>query len=166
LFDFLSGIYKPHGFIHELEDFGEDPSEHLSGGLSEGRSGSLHEDPSGCPNEDLCEDPNKDASDGPYVNPNDGNKFIKKMRLTISNMTASQNILRKKYEKLTTEKHNALKKSGEMFMAVFQKSIGLEVRPSQILIPREGGSITPLQESVTNTRLGHGSQRKKTKITL
>jgi len=31
-------------------------------------------------------------------------------------------------------------------------------------MPREGGNITPLQESVTNTRLRHGSQRKKRRL--
>ena len=40
----------------------------------------------------------------------------------------------------------------------------LAPRPIQIPMPREGGSITPIQAHMTNTRLGHGRPNKKRKL--
>jgi hypothetical protein len=158
--DFLPGMYEPHGFIHDLEDFSEDAGELLSDRLSGGPSEDPNEHPSGRPNEGQ----GGDSNDEPCLNSNDENELMKEMFLNISNMTASHNIPSEKYASLTTEKRNALKRAGEMFIAVFQESMGLELRPSRILMSREGRSITLLEENVTNTRLRHGNQKKKRRL--
>jgi hypothetical protein len=160
LYDLLPSMYEPNGFIHDLEDLSEDacagPSEDPNGGSSASLSGG----PCGGPSEG----PGGDSNNEPSLNPINETELIKEMFFNISKMTVLHNIPREKYASLTTEKRNALKRAGEMFMAVFQESMGLDLRPSRIVMPREGGSITPLQENVTNTRLGHGSQRKKRRL--
>ena len=40
----------------------------------------------------------------------------------------------------------------------------LAPRPIQIPMPKEGGSITPIQTHVTNTRLRHGRPNRKSKL--
>ena len=42
--------------------------------------------------------------------------------------------------------------------------VDLASRLIQIPMPHEGGSITPIQAHVTNTRLGHGKPNKKRKL--
>ena len=49
-------------------------------------------------------------------------------------------------------------------MAILHGVVGLAPRPIQIPMPQEGGSITPIQAHVTNTRLGHGRPNKKQKL--
>ena len=136
LFDLLLNMYEPHGFIHDLEDFNEDacgvPNEGLSGDLNGGPSGDVHGGPSGDvhggQSGDLNGGPSGGASgdpnDGVWLNPNVETGFIKEMFLNISNMTASRNIPSKIYASLTMEKRNALKRVRELFMSVFQESMG------------------------------------------
>lgn len=106
---------------------------------------------------DLSEGP----SDGPSDDPSGGKDFVRKMILNISNMTASQNIMKEKYDALTIKQCEVIKKVVQMSLAVFQENIDLEPRPNRISLPKKGGSITLIQAHVTNTELGHGSHKKK-----
>ena len=118
--------------------------ENLNGGLNKSESGDL--------NDKLC------------LNPNNQTKFVKVMFLNISNITALQNNHSKNSASLTTLNRNALKMVKEMFKLFFQEYIGAGLRPSHIVMPVEGGTLVPLQETITNTRLGHRKQKKKQRL--
>lgn len=71
--------------------------------LSEG----LSEDPS----EGSSEAPSKDTSEGPSLNPNDGVDFVREMISNMSNVIALQNVPREKYDALTMEQCEEIKKA-------------------------------------------------------
>lgn len=85
--------------------------------------------------------------------------LLKEMVLGIENMG-----LVKKLGVLQGEQYELLKNMGKSFLAIFQSTMELQPRPSQVSMPRKDGSITSIQTRVTNTRLGHGSHKKKRKL--
>ena len=52
----------------------------------------------------------------------------------------------------------------DIILALLQGVVDFVPRPTQISMPKEGGSITPIQAHMTNTRLGHGRPNKKLKL--
>jgi ribosomal protein S27E len=65
-------------------------------------------------------------------------------------------------EGLSQEQYNKIDSATKLILELLQGTTTLG--PRQIPMPREGGSITPIQAHVTKTRLGFGSQRKKRKM--
>ena len=92
-------------------------------------------------------------------NDNVQHELMKEMLLGIVNVG-----LAKKLGALQGEKYELLKNMVKSFLVILQSAMELESRPSRISMPRERGSITPIQACVTNTRLGHGSKKKKRKL--
>ena len=95
--------------------------------------------------------PNDGAGDGGYV--------LREKLLKISSLTTLVRM-----EALTVEQYETVNNAAESILAILQGVVDLAPRPIQIPIPREGGSITPIQAHVTNTRLGHGRPNKKRKL--
>ena len=96
---------------------------------------------------------------GPSGGVDDGGYDLKEKLLKISNLTTSVRM-----EVLTVEQYETVNNATKSILAILHGVMGLAPRLIQIPIPREGGSITPIQAHVTNTRLGHGRPNKKRKL--
>ena len=149
LVNLLPSVYEPNGFMHPLdtyelcEDVNDEPSDGPGAGPSDG--------PSDGPNEN----PNKTMNGGPSDGVDDGGYDLKEKLSKISNLTTSVRM-----EALTVEQYETVNNAAESILAILHGVVGLAPRPIQIPMPWEGGSITPIQAHVKNTRLGHGRPNK------
>ena len=142
LLDLLPSVYEPNGFMHLLDTY--ESCENVNEGPSDG--------PSNGPNEN----PNKTMNERPSDGAGDGGYDLKEKLLKISSLTTSVRM-----EALTVEQYETVNNAAKSILAILQGVVDLAPRPIQIPMPREGGSITPIQAHVTNTRLGHGRPNKK-----
>jgi hypothetical protein len=69
-----------------------------------------------------------------------------------------------KMEGLNQDQYDEVDITTKLILELLQGTTNPGPRPRQILMPKEGGSITPIQAHVTRTRLGFGSQKKKRKL--
>ena len=134
----MPSIYEPEGFIRHFEEQVRDDEPLIT--TPESVDGQISREP----------------VEGINVVEHD---VLEEMFLKMTNMWLSRN-----KATLTREQCELLKIAGESFMTILDNAVELEPRPSRVPMPREGGSITPIQARVTNTRLGHGSQKKKRKL--
>jgi hypothetical protein len=67
-------------------------------------------------------------------------------------------------EGLSQEQYDKIDIAIKLFLELLEGTTTHGPRPRQIPMPREGGSITPIQAHVTRTRLSFGSQKKKRKL--
>jgi hypothetical protein len=67
-------------------------------------------------------------------------------------------------EALTTQQYEIVNNAAQSFITILQSTMDAGARPSQIPMPRVGGSINPIQVHVTNTGLGHERPMKKKKF--
>ena len=124
------------------EDVNEGPSEEPSDGPSDGSN----------------ENPNKTMNGRPSDGAGDGGYDLKEKLLKISSLTTLVRM-----EALTVEQYETVNSAAESILAILHGVVDLAPRPIQIPMPWEGGSITPIQAHVTNTRLGHRRPNKKRK---
>ena len=141
LLDLLPSVYEPNGFMHPLDTY--ESCEDVNEGPSDG------------PNEN----PNTNMNGGPSDGADDSRYDLKEKLLKISNLTTLVRM-----ETLTVEQYETINNVAESILATLQGVVDLAPRPIQIPMPWEGGSITPIQAHVTNTRLGHGRPNKKRKL--
>ena len=142
----LPSVYEPNGFMHPLDTYKSCKD------VNKGPSDGPNDGPSDRPNENPSKTMNGRPSDGV----DDGGYDLKEKLLKISNLTTSVRM-----EALTVEQYEMVNNAAESILAILHGVVGLAPRPIQIPMPREGGSITPIQSHVTNTRLGHGRPNKK-----
>lgn len=142
--DLLPSMYEPLGFINRFdEQTTEDISlAEIQESVDVGTSGRLEDENVVVEGDSLMQ------------------KFISDFLGTTSNLMTTERM-----EALTLDQYETIRDAGQSFLAVLEGAMGLEPRPSQIPMPRAGSSITQVQFHVTNTRLGHGNQRKKRKLT-
>jgi hypothetical protein len=153
--EFLPKVYYPHGFVTQLDQ---------DEGGKDGPEDAIHDAP-----EDGPEDGPKDGpTNGPYGGPQNGQNdgvgviqqlLLKERLLQIARLTATETM-----EALTTQQYEIVNNAAQTFLTILQSTIDTRARPSQISMPRAGGSITPIQIHVTNTRLGHRRLKKKKKF--
>jgi hypothetical protein len=143
----LPGTYEPHGFVIQLneDDGGEDGPEDAL--------------------DDAPEDGPKDGPDGgPQNGQNNGVGIIQQLLLKERLLQIARLITTKKMEALIAQQYEIVNNAAQSFITILQSTMDAGARPSQILMPRVGENITPIQVHVTNTRLGHGRPIKKRKF--
>jgi hypothetical protein len=153
--EFLLGAYEPHGFVTQLNQ---------DDGREDGPEDALDDAP-----EDGMEDGPEDGSTygpggGPQNGQNDGVGVIEQLLLRERLLQIARLTTTEKMEALTAQQYEIVNNAAQSFIIILQSTMDVGARPSQIPMPRAGGSITPIQVHVTNTRLGHGRPMKKRKF--
>jgi hypothetical protein len=159
LLDLLPSAYEPHGFIHEDEEDGgsdEGPNGKPDGGPDGRSDGGPDRGPDGGPSGGPDEEP-----DG---RPNDGVQNVRRDVQVARLHEITSLMTTTKMEDLSQEQYDKIDITTKLILDLLEGRTTQGPRPRQIPMPREGGSITPIQAHVTRTRLGFGSQKKKRKL--
>jgi hypothetical protein len=153
--EFLPRAYEPHGFVTELnqDDGGED-----------GPEDALDDAPEDGPKDGPEDGPEDGPTGGPENGQNDGVGVIEQLLLRERLLQIARLTTTKKLEALTAQQYEIVNNATQSFITILQGTMDVGARPSQIPMPRAGGSINPIQVHVTNTRLGHGRPMKKRKF--